>query len=155
MIELLFLLGFSLHNIEEALWLPQWSGFAKKYHRIVGVNEFRFAVIVVTTLGYLVTFQYFIFSYSLLSRYIYLGFIFMMVFNAFFPHLVATVSLKRYAPGTVTGLLLNVPLGLYIIKTGIKSRNEILYVLSAGMLVSVIMLLIIKLLFLCGRKLFE
>ena len=62
MIELLFLLGFSLHNIEEALWLPAWSKHARKYHKEVSPNEFRFAVIIVTAIGYLLTFQYFVFG---------------------------------------------------------------------------------------------
>jgi hypothetical protein len=38
MIELLFLLGFSLHNLEEALWLPQWSKHARKYRKEVSEN---------------------------------------------------------------------------------------------------------------------
>jgi len=32
MMKLLFLFGFTLHNIEEALWLPGWSKHAKKFH---------------------------------------------------------------------------------------------------------------------------
>ena len=40
MIELLFLLGFSLHNLEEALWLPEWSKHARKYHKEVSKNYF-------------------------------------------------------------------------------------------------------------------
>jgi hypothetical protein len=59
MIEILFLLGFSLHNIEEALWLPQWSQNATRFHKPVSNNEFHFAVIMVTAIGYLFTFQYF------------------------------------------------------------------------------------------------
>ena len=38
MIELLFLLGFTLHNLEEALWLPQWSKHARKYRKEVSEN---------------------------------------------------------------------------------------------------------------------
>jgi len=80
MIELLFLLGFSLHNLEEALWLPEWSKHARKYHKEVSKNEFTFAVIIVTAIGYLLTFQYFIFASSYaLSKYVYLGFILMMI----------------------------------------------------------------------------
>lgn len=45
-------------------------------------------------------------------QYIYLGFILMMCLNSIFPHLIATMVLKRYAPGTLTGLLLNLPIGM-------------------------------------------
>jgi len=114
--ELLFLLGFSLHNIEEALWLPAWSKHARKYHKEVSPNEFRFAVIIVTAIGYLLTFQYFVFGGDYAAaKYIYLGFILVMVVNVFFPHLIATIVLKKYAPGLITGLMLNAPLGVYIL----------------------------------------
>ena len=114
--ELLFLLGFSLHNIEEALWLPGWSKHARKYHKEASPNEFRFAVIIVTAIGYLLTFQYFVFGADYAAaKYIYLGFILVMVVNVFFPHLIATIVLKKYAPGLITGLMLNAPLGVYIL----------------------------------------
>ena len=38
MIEILFILGFSLHNIEEALWLPAWSKQAKTFHQEITAN---------------------------------------------------------------------------------------------------------------------
>ena len=109
--KLLFLFCFSIHNIEEALWLPAWSKYAKRYHKEVTENEFRFGVIVVTAIGYLITFQYFLFSAYGISKFIYGGFILMMVINVIFPHMLATVALRRYAPGTITGLILNLPVG--------------------------------------------
>lgn len=155
MMELLFLLGFSLHNIEEALWLPAWSVHAKRYHKPVTAGEFRFAVIIVTAIGCLFTFQYFIFSGAYIPRCIYLGFVLMMVLNALFPHLAATVALRRYAPGTATALLLNVPIGSFILVTSIGSESELLQVLAAAAAVTAIMLPLIKLLFIAGKKIAE
>ena len=154
MIELLFLLGFSLHNLEESLWLPQWSRHARKYHKEVSKNEFIFAVIIVTAIGYLLTFQYFIFSSSYaLSKYIYLGFILMMVANVIFPHLIATLVLKKYAPGTITGILLNAPLGIYILTRGINGTNELGFVIISGVILAIIFLLFISQLFRIGNYL--
>ncbi len=154
MIELLFLLGFSLHNLEEALWLPQWSKHARKYHKEVSKNEFSFTVIIVTAIGYLLTFQYFIFApSSSLSRYVYLGFILMMVANVIFPHLIATLVLKKYAPGTITGLLLNAPLGIYILTIGIKGTNELVFVVFSGVILAIFFLLLINQLFRIGKYL--
>jgi hypothetical protein len=156
MIELLFLLGFSLHNIEEALWLPEWSKHARKYHKEVSTNEFTFAVIIVTAIGYLLTFQYFIFApSSSFSKYVYLGFILMMVANVIFPHLIATIILKKYAPGTITGILLNAPLGIYILIQGINGINELLFVIISGMILAIIILLLINKLFKIGKYLFD
>ena len=154
MIELLFLLGFSLHNIEEALWLPQWSKHARKYHKEVSPNEFTFAVIIVTAIGYLLTFQYFIFApASALSKYIYLGFILMMVANVVFPHIIATLVLKKYAPGTITGILLNAPIGIYILIKDINGNEEFGFVIIAGVILAIIFLLLIKQLFKIGKYL--
>jgi hypothetical protein len=154
MIELLFLLGFSLHNIEEALWLPQWSKHARKYHKEVSKNEFAFAVIIVTSIGYLLTFQYFVFSSSyLLSKYVYLGFILMMVANVIFPHLIATMVLKKYAPGTITGILLNAPIGIYILVRGINGTEELSFVIIAGVILAIIFLLLINQPFKAGKYL--
>jgi len=41
--EWLFLLAFTLHNIEEGIWLPKWSKHAKKYYSPVSNREFHFA----------------------------------------------------------------------------------------------------------------
>lgn len=156
MIELLFLLGFSLHNIEEALWLPGWSKHARKYHKEVSPNEFRFAVIIITAIGYLLTFQYFVFgSAYAAAKYIYLGFILIMILNVFFPHLIATIVLKKYAPGLITGLLLNAPLGTYILLKKIGDLNEFFFVIIAGIILAAFFLLSIKLLFIFGKKLFD
>jgi hypothetical protein len=156
MIEILFLLGFSLHNIEEALWLPQWSKHARKYHKEVSKNEFTFAVIIVTAIGYLLTLQYFIFApSSSLSRYVYLGFILIMVANVIFPHLIATIILKKYAPGTITGILLNAPIGIYMLIKGINGTDELIFVIISGVIMAIIFLLLIKKLFRIGKYLFD
>ncbi len=156
MMELLFLLGFSLHNLEEALWLPEWSKHAQKYHKKVSANEFRFAVIIITALGYLVTFQYFLFSATCsTAKYIYLGFVLMMVLNVFFPHLAATLALKRYAPGTLTGLLLNAPIGIYLLIREIKNINDLFYSIIASVVITLITLVLINFLFQIGGKIFD
>jgi hypothetical protein len=156
MIEILFILGLSIHNIEEALWLPEWSKYAKKFHREITGNEFRFAVIIITAIGYLVTFQYFIFSEtSIVSKYLYFGFVSMMILNTIFPHLIATIALKKYAPGLITGILLNVPIGLYILINNIHSGNELLLLLISTISVTIIILSLIKLLFRIGKRLLD
>ncbi len=155
MIELLFLMGFTLHNIEEGIWLPAWSKYAGKYHKEVSGNEFRFAVIIVTALGYLITFQYFIFPHCVFSKYLYLAFVLMMTINVMFPHLAATLVMKRYAPGLITGLLLNAPVGTYILLQNISSLDGMLYTIASTAVLGIIFLLIIKISFRMGNTIFD
>lgn len=156
MFELLFLLSFTLHNLEEALWLPNWSKNAKKFHPAVEKAEFHFAVLIVTIIGYLITFLYLaIGETSETVKYIYLGFVLMMAMNAVFPHLVASVALKSYAPGTATGFLLNLPIGLYIVF--IKNQEHIANakLLLSFALTAVIIVSLLKPLFFIGGKIIK
>jgi len=148
-------MGFTLHNIEEGIWLPDWSRHAGKYHKEVSVNEFRFAVIVVTALGYLFTFQYFIFPHSVFSKHLYLAFVLIMTLNVFFPHLAATLVLKRYAPGLITGILLNAPIGAYILFNNISGRNEFIQITGFTVILGIIFILLIKFLFKTGNSIFR
>ena len=155
MIEILFLLGFTLHNIEEAIWLPEWSKSAGSFHRKVSADEFLFAVIIVTALGYLFAFQYFVFGQtSRISKYLFTGFVLMMVLNTFFPHLIATIAAKKYAPGLITGLLLNVPLGIYFLTKTIHGKTEILYLVLFTIVITAFTLGLISIMFKAAKKLF-
>jgi ABC-type uncharacterized transport system permease subunit len=41
-----------------------------------------------------------------------------MLINVFFPHLVATIVLKKYCPGLLTGILFLIPTTVYILLFG-------------------------------------
>ncbi len=153
MIEILFLMGFTLHNVEEAIWLPAWSGHAKRF-RAGQRHEFRFAVIMVTALGYLLGFAHLAFGarYALCTT-VFHGFVLMMMFNVVFPHLAATVVLRRYAPGLATGLLLNLPIGLFLLMQGVDTLRNFGHVALAAVVVAAVTLPMIKLCFRFGRRL--
>ena len=155
-LKILFLLGFPLHNTEEAVWFPKWSRQAKKYQNPVEPNEFIFAVIIITILGYLLSGADFLFgSPGDFFNYLYLGFIGMMGINAIVPHLIATFAVKKYAPGLITGLLLNLPLSLIIILWHIKNGTKVIYLFAAIVVVSVLVFFSLKYLFRTGRILFN
>ena len=151
LIKIIFLLGFTLHNFEEAVWLPGWSKYAKKFHKPVETNQFIFAVLFVTIFGYLLTALDIIFGSTVsLVNYIYLGFVGMMGINAIFPHLLSTIVLKRYAPGLITALLLNLPFSVFIIFQSIDRGIDPLCVLAAIILVSILAVLSLRPLFKLG-----
>ncbi|MCC5467340.1 HXXEE domain-containing protein [Pelosinus baikalensis] len=154
--ELLFLLSFTLHNIEEGIWLPRWSQYVGPYHPQVSNREFHFALLTITSVGYLLTFMSLQFGQSIETiQCIYLGFIVMMCLNSVFPHLLATIVLKKYAPGTLTGLLLNLPIGTTIIMKNIEAGVPRHSILIAGIIVSVLTSISLRLLFKMGSKLID
>ncbi|USK71033.1 HXXEE domain-containing protein [Peribacillus asahii] len=148
-----FCFAITLHNIEEAIWLPKWSQQASKFQKSVTPSEFHFAVIVITTLAYLSAFSYLLIPESDFAKWIFIGFVGSMIFNAIFPHLIATVLMKRYAPGLFTGVLLNIPINSLIIYQMFEG-DLILWkeLIISTLVIGISLLALIPLLFKIGGK---
>lgn len=152
-LALFFCFAITLHNIEEAIWLPKWSQQPSKFQKSVSSSEFHFAVIVITAFAYLSAFGYVYRPELTLTKWIFIGFLGSMILNAIFPHLMATILMKKYAPGLLTGLLLNIPINSLIIhhmfvEDLIVWKELILATLIVGMT----LLALIPLLFRAGAK---
>lgn len=79
---LLFCFAITIHNIEEVIWLPKWSQQSSKFQKPVTSNEFNFAVIFITILAYLAAFSFLYMPESDFAKWIFIGFIGSMIFNA-------------------------------------------------------------------------
>lgn len=114
---LLFVAAITLHNIEEALFLPSW---ANPVGLDISSSEFTFAVVVLTIFAYV--------SAYLAARdggkgrwaYFFTGYALAMFLNVFFPHLLTSILVQEYAPGTGTALLLVLPTSSMVLYTSIK-----------------------------------
>jgi hypothetical protein len=113
---------FTIHNIEEALWLPAWSKSAGRFHKPVDTFEFVFALIVLTALSVVITVWFYSAGKQSPAAYLYFAFNFGMFVNVFAPHLAATIILKKYCPGLMTGLLLLVPTTFLILRYGYQNE---------------------------------
>ncbi|MDA8125755.1 MAG: HXXEE domain-containing protein [Deltaproteobacteria bacterium] len=118
----LFPIVLTIHNIEEALWLPAFSKSAARYHKPVETFEFVFALIVITFLAVSITFWFSGSGKQSLACYLFFAFNLMMLINVFAPHLLATVALKKYCPGLLTGILLLVPTTTYLLVYGYQKE---------------------------------
>ncbi len=153
-LKMAFLFGFSLHNLEEAVWLPKWSKQAGRFHKPVETIPFIFAVVVITMMGYVLTvLDILMADLGTGVNYIYLGFVGMMGLNAIFPHLIATIVIKKYAPGLITGLLLNLPFSVIILLIHLRQGISIHYLLLSIIAISSLVLLSLKYLFRLGGAL--
>ncbi len=149
----LFCGAITLHNLEETIFLPAWSQSAGPWHRPVNAFEFRFAVIVLTLIAYLLAFLCQVESVAGFCRYLISGYALAMMLNVFFPHLVATIVMKNYTPGLATGLIFNLPVTTLLILSALKEdfilTSEFIY--TGPITVSGILLLI-PILFFIARK---
>jgi len=149
-----FPIAITLHNLEEAIWLPKWSKHAERFHKPVEPNVFYFAVIFVTILAYLSTFLAVAFPSLWLWKYIFHGFLGTMILNTIVPHLVSTIILRRYSPGLVTGLFLLVPINSIILYQSVTLGYVKLPDLAISILVvSIVLLSLLPLFFKIGEHL--
>jgi hypothetical protein len=108
--EAAFLLAaaVSVHNVEEAIWLPRfahpaWLPIARS------AFAFRLAAGVIAVIFWVLAAGL---SAGLQLQVILAGFAIAMIFNAVVPHLVLSLMLRRYHPGTATAWLLVAPAAL-------------------------------------------
>jgi hypothetical protein len=71
--------------------------------------EFRFALVVLTSLAVVITALLYTSGRQSIPSYLYFAFNFGMLVNVFMPHLAATIALKKYCPGLLTGILVLIP----------------------------------------------
>ncbi len=95
--------------------MPAWSQNAGIWERPIGSAEFRIAALLLTILGFAVTFWSVQKGPESVGTYLLAGFVFAMLLNVIF-HVAATIALREYAPGIVTAVLLNVPVMGYLLR---------------------------------------
>lgn len=155
-IYLLFLFSITLHNIEEALWIPRWSRYTEKFGKQVSGDEFHFAVLVITILSYLATGLFIFFPENLILKYFFFGFMGAMMFNIIFPHLILTIILKKYSPGLITGIFLIMPFNSLIIISSLNnSIINLSEVIISTIVVGIFLLILIPILEKIGGKLID
>jgi len=153
-LAVLFPLAITLHNLEEALWLPQWSQHASRFQKPISKNEFHFAVLLITMIAYLATCFFMFFPWERIFTFVFAGFLGAMIVNALFPHLAATIALRKYAPGTLTGVFLMIPVGILLLIRMVNTGTINVYeILLSTIGVGIPMAVSIPVLFWAGRKL--
>jgi hypothetical protein len=77
-----------------------------------------------------------------------------MLLNVVFPHMIATVIMRRYAPGTLTALLFNLPVSILLLhqalQEGYVTWQKFIW---AGPLVVVCIMVLIPIMFAIGTRL--
>ncbi|MGJ4950754.1 HXXEE domain-containing protein [Bradyrhizobium sp. HKCCYLS20291] len=115
----MFAAAITVHNAEEAIWLPAWSRDAGKWHIPVGPRPFRFALFVLTIMAAGAVSLAALQGKQSLGAYALCGYALAMLVNVAIPHVLATVALGRYAPGTGTALLLNLPVTSMLLRAAL------------------------------------
>jgi hypothetical protein len=143
----LFPIVVTLHNAEEAIWLPGWSKRATLWHSPVTPGSFRFTVVVLTVVAFAVTGLSASSGKQTVWTYLAFGYMAAVLANVLIPHLALTVALRSYVPGVATAVALNLPvlslLVVFAIREGYVSgwKATAYSVGVAGMLLASIQIL--------------
>jgi hypothetical protein len=105
----LFPIVVTLHNTEEAIWLPGWSKRAVLWHSPVTPGTFRLSVAVLTVLAFAITWLSVLSGKQTVWTYLVFGYMAAALVNVLIPHIALTVALRSYMPGVATAVALNLP----------------------------------------------
>jgi hypothetical protein len=109
-LQWLFPIAVTLHNSEEAIWLPDWlSHHARQVPVHPNPGAFRFAAALLTVAAFVVTYLSVRKGKETAWAYLLFGYIVAMLANVFIPHIPASLILRSYTPGVVTAVLVNLP----------------------------------------------
>lgn len=156
-ILLLFLFAFTIHNLEEGIWLVRQQSFEKskvKMHKRVTQDEFLFGLFWVTSLAYLITALYIFYPEVGMFKFAYFGFVGALILNILFPHLISTLIERYYSPGLFTGLVVIIPINSLIVKTALEVGTiTILQFIISTLIMAFLLLLSIPISFKIGKRL--
>jgi len=114
---------FMLHNLEEAPFMEGWSKrLPLKIHPAVSTRQFVIAVTFLTLAGFLLTYFGVEYLANQTGYLIVLGIQVILLFNAFIPHITATVRFRMYSPGVVTAILLTLPFSFYLFRRALAEN---------------------------------
>ena len=108
-LEWLFPVVLTLHNTEEAIWLPDWAKRVSFWKAPVSSGVFRFAVAILTLLACAVTWLSERSGRQSVWTCLAFGCMVVTLANALVPHLALTLARRSYMPGVATAVALNLP----------------------------------------------
>lgn len=119
-LQWLFPIVVTLHNAEEAIWLPGWSRRAVLWRRPVSPGSFRFAVLVLTIVVFAITWLSAISGKQTVWTYLAFGCMAVTLANVLIPHVALTVALRSYMPGVATAVALILPVLSLLVMLAIR-----------------------------------
>ena len=107
----------AIHNIEEAPFMKNWyKRLPIKLPLAIATRQFAIAVTLLTLGGFVLTYFGVEYIANPTGYLIVLGIQAVMLFNAFLPHIAATVRFRMYSPGVITAVLITLPFSFYLFR---------------------------------------
>jgi hypothetical protein len=137
-----------LHNGEEALTMPRWvvenlfavaQQFSVHIPRVPTADDLYVALTMGTLVPLLIALIAYLSGPRTLPLYLLAGIQGIMLANAFVPHLIGSIILRRYTPGVITAVTVIIPFSIFwfrrIVQRGFAQRRPLIVSIVVGALV--------------------
>ena len=105
----------TIHNLEEAPFMEGWyKRLPMKIPLRITTRQFVIAVTFITLAGFIVTYIGVEYLANQTGYLLVLGIQAILLFNAFLPHIAATIRFRMYSPGVITAVLIIIPFSFYL-----------------------------------------
>jgi len=123
-LQWLFPIALTLHNAEEAIWMPGWALAHASWLPVhpPGAVEIRLALVLLTAAAFVVTYFSGRHGRESMWSYLWFGGVVAMLMNVLVPHVPATLLFRAYTPGVVTAVLINLPVMSYLTLRAVRER---------------------------------
>jgi hypothetical protein len=138
LMAILFGIGVTLHNLEEAMYLVNWARSHLKLPFEPNPKAYWIVTSLVSVAVWIPIVGVCVSKESTHFQSALSGFALVMAINAVLPHLAISLVKHSYSPGTATGILFNLPLGVLLIHAQLRAdaisrvdvwREAVLYAL--------------------------
>jgi hypothetical protein len=123
-LQWLFPVAVTLHNSEEAIWMPGWDlqHAAQLPVHPPGALKIRIALLLLTVAAFALTSLSVRKGPESVWAYLMFGYIVSMLANVFVPHVPATIVFRSYTPGVATAVSVNLPVMSWLAREAVRQR---------------------------------
>ncbi len=122
-LQWVFPIAVTIHNTEEAVWLPSWAAQHAEYmpwHP--GAAQFRLALAALTVAAFAITGASVRRGPRSPWTYLFISYTAVMFLNVFVPHIPASIYLRSYTPGVVSAAFVNLPVTAMLLIRAVQER---------------------------------
>lgn len=107
----------TIHNLEEAPFMESWyKRLPMKLPLTITTRQFVIAVTFITLAGFILTYLGVEYLADQTGYLLVLGMQAILLFNAFVPHIAATIRFRMYSPGVISAVLIMLPFSFYLFR---------------------------------------
>jgi hypothetical protein len=113
----------TIHNLEEAPFMESWyKRLPIKIPLTITTRQFVIAVTFITLAGFVLTYVGVEYLANQTGYVLVLGIQAILLFNAFVPHIAATIRFRMYSPGVITAILIMLPFSFYLFRRAFEEN---------------------------------